>query len=266
VWLYHRFPLSLRDVEEMMAQRGVIVSYDTIHQWCRKFGQTYANGLRRRRPPPGDKWHVDEVFIKIAGNTHYLWRAVDQHGNVLDILVTSRRDAAAATRFFRKLLTGLEYVPRVLVTDKLASYGPAHRRLIRSVDHRRSKYLNNRAENSHQPTRAQERPCAGSTRRAGPSGFCPRSAASVHTFALPATGSPPMPTAVRWTSDSPPGTRSPGLLQSPDHRTVHRPHRSTNPCPNDHHRTHLTMPGLGWSAVAGWPTRRARPPADALSV
>jgi putative transposase len=97
------------------------------------------------------------VFIKIKGKTHYLWRAVDQHGNVLDILVTSRRDAQAATRFFRKLLRGLRSVPRVLVTDKLASYGVAHRRLMRSVEHRRSKYLNNRAENSHQPTRQRER-------------------------------------------------------------------------------------------------------------
>jgi len=110
--------------------------------------------LRRRRARPGDKWHLDEVFVKINGTVHYLWRAVDQHGNVLDILVTSRRDAKAATRFFRKLLTGLEYVPRVLITDKLGSYGVAHRRLIPSVEHRRSKYLmNNRAENSHQPTR-----------------------------------------------------------------------------------------------------------------
>jgi putative transposase len=105
VWLYHRFPLSFREVEEMMMERGVVVTYETIRQWCRKFGQTYANGLRRRRPRPGDKWHLDEVFIKIHGKTHYLWRAVDQDGNVLDILVTSRRDAKAATRFFRKLLT-----------------------------------------------------------------------------------------------------------------------------------------------------------------
>jgi putative transposase len=145
VWLYHRFPLSLREVEEMMLQRGVT------------FGQTYANALRRRRARPGDKWHLDEVFIKINGKTHYLWRAVDQHGTVLDILVTSRRDAKAATRFFRKLLTGLEYVPRVLITDKLGSYGVAHRRLTPGVEHRRSKYLNNRAENSHQPTRQRER-------------------------------------------------------------------------------------------------------------
>ncbi|MGH3874301.1 MAG: IS6 family transposase [Pseudonocardiaceae bacterium] len=157
VWLYYRFSLSFRDVEEMMLQRGIVVSHETVRQWSVKFGQDYANGLRRRRPRPGDKWHLDEVFIKINGKTHYLWRAVDQDGTVLDILVTSRRDATAATRFFRKLLKGLEYVPRVLVTDKLASYPVAHRRLIPSVEHRRSKYLNNRAENSRQPTRQRER-------------------------------------------------------------------------------------------------------------
>jgi putative transposase len=157
VWLYHRFPLSFREVEEMMMERGVVVTYETIRAWCRRFGQIYANGLRRHRARPGDKWHLDEVFIKIQGKTHYLWRAVDQDGVVLDILVTSRRDAKAATRFFRKLLRGLRCVPRVLVTDKLASYGVAHRRLIPSVEHRRSKYLNNRTENSHQSTRARER-------------------------------------------------------------------------------------------------------------
>jgi putative transposase len=134
-----------------------VVSHETIRQWCAKFGQTYANGLRRRRTRPGDKWHLDEVFITINGKTHYLWRAVDQHGNVLDILVTSRRDTRAAMRFFRKLFKGLEYVPRVLITDKLGSYQAAQRRVLRSVEHRRSKYLNNRAENSHQPTRQRER-------------------------------------------------------------------------------------------------------------
>ncbi len=133
VWLYHRFPLSLRDVQEMMAERGVIVSYETIHQWCRKFGQTFANGLRRRRARPGDTWHVDEVFITIAGKTHYLWRAVDQDGNVLDILVQSRRDTAAARRFFRRLLNDLAYVPRVVITDKLASYGAAKREVLPCV-------------------------------------------------------------------------------------------------------------------------------------
>ncbi len=151
------FPLSFREVEEMMLARGVIVSYEAIPGWYQKFGQTYASGLRRRRPRPGDKWHLDEVFITINGKRRYLWRAVDQDGNVRDILVTSHRDTKATTRFFRKLLTGLRSVPRVLVTDRLASYGVAHRRLMRSVEHRRSKYLNNRAENFHQPTRQRER-------------------------------------------------------------------------------------------------------------
>ena len=157
VWLYHRFPLSFREVEEMVLERGVVVSYETIRQWCSKFGQTYANELRRRRPRPGDKWHLDEVFITIRGKISYLWRAVDQHGNVLDILIQPRRNAKAAKRFFRRLLKGLAYVPRVLVTDKLASYGAAQREVLRSVEHRKSKYLNNRAENSHQPTRQRER-------------------------------------------------------------------------------------------------------------
>jgi putative transposase len=131
VWLYHRFALSLRDVEELMLARGVILTYETIRSWCAKFGPDYANQLRARRPRPGDKWHLDEVFVKINGTTHYLWRAVDQHGNVLDILVQSRRNAKAAQRFFRKLLKGLQSVPRVIVTDKLASYQVAHRGLCR---------------------------------------------------------------------------------------------------------------------------------------
>ena len=157
VWLYYRFPLSFREVEELMLERGVVVSHETIRRWCAKFGQTYANALRRRRACPGDKWHLDEMFVRINGTRRYLWRAVDQHGLVLDILVTSRRDTKAAIRFFRKLLKGLAYVPRVLVTDKLRSYGAARHRVLRSVEHRQSKYLNNRAENSHQPTRQRER-------------------------------------------------------------------------------------------------------------
>jgi putative transposase len=157
IWLYVRFPLSFREVEELMLARGVAVSYETIRRWCAKFGQAYANQLRRRRPRPGDKWHLDEVFIRINGRLRYLWRAVDQHGNVLDVLVQSRRNAVSAKRFFRKLLKGLRYVPRVLVTDKLGSYQVAHRELMSSVEHRRSRYLNNRAENSHQPTRQRER-------------------------------------------------------------------------------------------------------------
>src|SRR6476660_450273 len=157
VWLYFRFPLSFREVEELMLERGVAVSYETIRRWCAKFGQAYASGLCRRRPRPGDKWHCDEVFISINGTQHYLWRAVDQDGNVLDILVQSRRDKAAATKFLRKLLKGLTYVPRVVITDKLASYRAALRDVLPGVEHRRHKGLNNRAENSHQPTRERER-------------------------------------------------------------------------------------------------------------
>jgi putative transposase len=161
VWLYHRFPLSFREVEEMMLQRGVVVSYETIRRWCAKFGPVYAAGLRRRRIRLGDKWHLDEVFIKVNGVQRYLWRAVDQDGNVLDILVQNRRDKAAARRFFRKLMKGTASVPRVVVTDKLRSYGAAHREVMPSVEHRRSRYLNNRAENSHQPTRQRERAMKG---------------------------------------------------------------------------------------------------------
>ncbi len=122
VWLYFRFCLSYRDVEELLFERGIDVTYEAIRQWCRKFGQDYANQLRRRRPRPGDKWYMDEVFLTINGERHYLWRAVDQDDHVLDILVQSRRNKKAAQKFFRKLLKGLQYVPRVVITDKLKSY------------------------------------------------------------------------------------------------------------------------------------------------
>jgi putative transposase len=156
VWLYFRFCLSFRDVEEPLFARGVVVTYEAIRKWCCKFGQLYANQLRRRRPRPGDTWHLDEVFLTIKGDRSYLWRAVDQEGHVLDILVQRRRDKKAAKKFFRKLLKGLMYVPRVVVTDKLKSYGAAKRELLPGVDHRQQRYLNNRAENSHQPTRQRE--------------------------------------------------------------------------------------------------------------
>src|SRR5215216_5988695 len=157
VWLYFRFPLSYRDVEELMAARGIVLSYETIRQWCQKFGQQYANHLRRRRAQTGDKWHLDELFLTITGELHYLWRAIDQHGNVLDILVQSRRNKQAAKKFFRKLLKGCQYVPRVLITDKLGSYAAAKKEVLPGVEHRQHKRLNNRAENSHQPTRQRER-------------------------------------------------------------------------------------------------------------
>src|SRR5882757_10927837 len=157
VWLYHVFSLSLRDVELLLAERGVVVSYETVRRWCKKFGHTFADRLRRRRPRPGDKWHLDEVFIRIQGEQHYLWRAVDQDSVVLDILVQPRRDAKAAKRFFRWLQKGLQYVPRVIVTDKLRSYGVARRKLLPKVARRQRRYLDNRAENSHRPARRRGR-------------------------------------------------------------------------------------------------------------
>ena len=157
VWLYYRFCLSFRDVEDLLAERGVIVSYETIRQWSRKFGVDYARKLKRREGRLGDTWHLDELFVTIQGQRQYLWRAVDQDGDVLDILVQPRRDQRAAKRFFRKLLKGQGSEPRRLVTDKLRSYGAAHRTVMPSVLHDTSRYANNRAEISHQPTRQRER-------------------------------------------------------------------------------------------------------------
>lgn len=157
VWLYFRFALSYRNVEEMMAERGVQLTYETVREWCQKFGALYAARLRRRRVQIGSKWHLDEVFLKINGVLHYLWRAVDQHGATIDILVQPRRDRWAALRFFRKLLRTAASAPRVVVTDKLRSYAAAKRCILPEVEHRQSRYLNNRIENSHQPTRIRER-------------------------------------------------------------------------------------------------------------
>lgn len=157
VWLYFRIPLSLRMVEEMLAARGILVSHETVRQWALKFGQSFANQIRRHLPAAGDKWHLDEVVISIAGRKHWLWRAVDQHGIVLDLLVQSRRDTTAAKRLLHKLPKKQGIAPRVMITDKLASYGAAKREVMPRVEHRQHKGLNNRAENSHQPTRRRER-------------------------------------------------------------------------------------------------------------
>jgi putative transposase len=157
VWLYHVFSLSLRDVELIPAERGIAVTHESIRQWCLKFGADFARKLRRRRPKPGDTWHLDEVFLRINGVLHYLWRAVDQNGVVLDILVQGRRNATAAKRFFKRLLAGLRYKPKRIVTDGLRSYGAAKREVLPDVRHRTRRYLNNRAENSHRPTRRRER-------------------------------------------------------------------------------------------------------------
>ncbi len=157
MWRSIRFALRYRDVEELLAERGVLLTDETVRQWCRKFGQTPANGLRRRRPRPGDTWHLDAVFVSINGVQHSLWRAVDQDGTVLAILVQSRRDKAAARKFFRRLLKDRAYVPRVIVTDTRASYGAARREVLPRVEQRHPKRRNNRAENAHQPTREHER-------------------------------------------------------------------------------------------------------------
>jgi putative transposase len=156
-WLYHLFSLNLRDIELIAAERGVVVSHESIRRWCRRFGTDFAAKLRKRRPRTGDTWHMDEVYLKIDGELFYLWRAVDQQGVVLDILVQERRNATAAKRFFRRLLAGLKYKPRRIVTDGLRSYGAAQREVLPGARHRASRYLNNRAENSHRPTRRRER-------------------------------------------------------------------------------------------------------------
>jgi len=151
VWLYFRFPLGLRMVEELLAARGIIVSHETVRQWARKFGQRFAHQIRRRLPRAG------EVVLKISGVKHWLWRAVDQTGMVLDVLVQRRCDKRAAKRLLRKLLKRQMRPPRVMITDKLASYGAAKREVMPGIEHRQHKGLNNRAENSHQPTRRRER-------------------------------------------------------------------------------------------------------------
>ena len=157
VWLYFRFPLSFLMVEDMLAYKGIIVTHKTVRQWAEKFGRDYANKIRRRTPRLGDKWHLDEAVVSINGKKHFLWRAVDQDGFVLEVLVQSRRDTKAAKRLIRKLLTNYGYAPRVMITDKLKSYAAANRQIgLTSCDHRQHKGLNNRAENSHQPIRRRE--------------------------------------------------------------------------------------------------------------
>ena len=157
VWLYYRFPLSLRMVEELLAARGIELTYETVRRWSVKFGLGIARRIRSTALGRGDKWHLEEVVVTINGKKHWLWRAVDQHGAVLDVLVQSRRDRHAARRLMRKLLKKHGRAPRVLVTDKLKSYAAANRDLGINVQHRQHKGLNNRAENSHQPTRVREK-------------------------------------------------------------------------------------------------------------
>ena len=169
VWLYVRFTLSYRDVEDLLAERGLDVSYETVRRWVLKFGPLFARELRRRRPRPTSRWHLDEMAVTIAGRQFWLWRAVDDEGEVLDLLVQPRRDKAAAVKLMRKLLKKQGFVPDVLVTDKLRSYGAAKAELGLSARHEQGLRKNNRAENSHQPTRRRNGKCNASNRPDQPS-------------------------------------------------------------------------------------------------
>jgi len=156
VWLYAKFTLSFRDVEDLLAERGLDISYETVRRWCLKFGPTIARNLRARRPVPSDHWHLDEMVIVIRGKRYWLWRAVDNEGEVLDFLVQSRRNAKAAEKLMRKLLKK-QFTPTRLITDKLGSCRAAFRKLGLDIEHVTDKRANNRAENSHQPVRRRER-------------------------------------------------------------------------------------------------------------
>jgi transposase-like protein len=157
IWLYLRFTLSYRDVEELLAERGLDISYETVRRWVRKFGPSIARRLRDRRPRPSDCWHLDEMVVRIAGKRIYLWRAVDDEGEVLDMLVQRRRDTRSALRLMRKLLRKQGFAPKILVSDKLRSYTAAVRHLRLTCRHEQGLRKNNRAENSHQAVRRRER-------------------------------------------------------------------------------------------------------------
>ncbi|MCH8347358.1 MAG: IS6 family transposase [Proteobacteria bacterium] len=157
VWLYARFTLSYRDIEDLLAERGLDISYETVRRWFLKFGPGIARNLRRKRPKPSDHWHLDEIAIMIRGKRYWLWRAVDNEGEVLDFLVRSERNARAALKLMRKLLKKQGYAPTRIVTDKLRSYHVAFKKLGLSIEHIDEKRANNRAENSHQPVRRRER-------------------------------------------------------------------------------------------------------------
>src|SRR3981081_734680 len=157
IWLYLRFTLSYRDVEDLLAERGLDVSYETVRRWVLKFGPMIARNLRRGRPRSSDRWHLDEMVVRIAGKHMYLWRAVDHEGEVLDMLVQRRRDKRAAVRLMRKLLRKQGFAPKLMTTDKLGSYGAALRHLRLTCPHEQGIRKNNRAANSHQPVRRRER-------------------------------------------------------------------------------------------------------------
>jgi len=186
VWLYCRFNMSLRDVEELLLERGIDVSYETIRRWVTKFGPAIALGLRHRQPQPGDIWHLDEVVVTIKGRKFWLWRAVDQNGLVLDEILQARRNTIAAKRLFARLMKKHSCTPKRFVTDKLRSYGAAKREIAPGIEHRSHKGLNNRAENSHLPFRKRERAMQGYRSPGGLQRFVSIHSAIRNCFSVPA--------------------------------------------------------------------------------
>ncbi|MBO9403336.1 IS6 family transposase [Shimia sp. R9_3] len=186
VWLYTHFNLSLREVEEMLLKRGIDVSYETVRRWVIKFGPQIARKFRQRQGTPGDIWHLDEVVVRISGRKYWLWRAVDQHGVVLDEIIQPKRNKRAAKRLLRSLIKRLGFIPKRIITDKLRSYGAAKREIAPSLDHWSHKGLNNRAENSHLPFRKRERTMQGHRSVGGLQRFVATHSAVRNRFSVPA--------------------------------------------------------------------------------